>query len=119
VLTGFDVNEVRGDEIRAALYRKTATVLETTSALRLATPNTSGLPIVELPLQNADDIEAAGQFLFDAGIYVTLAAYPLVPRSEVGFRVQITAANGDDEIAELCATLRELVGRFDLQRHGD
>lgn len=119
VLTGFDVNEVRGDEIRAALYRKTATVLETTSALRLATPNTSGLPIVELPLQNADDIEAAGQFLFDAGIYVTIAAYPLVPRSEVGFRVQITAANGDDEIAELCATLRELVGRFDLQRHGD
>ena len=119
VLAGFDVNEARGDEIRAALYRKTAKVLETTSALRLATPNTSGLPIIEVPLQNADDIQAVGQFLFDAGIYVTLAAYPLVPRSEVGFRVQITAANGDDEIAELCDTLRALSERFDLQRRGD
>ncbi|MDP9226506.1 MAG: pyridoxal phosphate-dependent aminotransferase family protein, partial [Actinomycetota bacterium] len=119
VLAGFDVNAARGDEIRAALHRKTAAVLETTSALRLATPNTSGLPIIELPLQNADDIDGVGQFLFDAGIYVTLAAYPLVPRSEVGFRVQITAANGDDEITELCAALRELAERFDLQHRDD
>jgi 7-keto-8-aminopelargonate synthetase-like enzyme len=54
--------------------------------------------------------------LFHAGIYVTLAAYPLVPRSEVGFRVQVTAANSDDEVEELCAALRELAERFELQR---
>ncbi|HEY8719604.1 pyridoxal phosphate-dependent aminotransferase family protein [Pengzhenrongella sp.] len=116
VLAGFDVNEARGDEIRADLCRKTARVLETTSALRLATPNTSGLPIIELPLEHADDIDAVGRFLFDAGIYVTLAAYPLVPRSEVGFRVQITAANGDDEITELCAAVRAVADRFGLAR---
>lgn len=119
VLAGFDVNATRGDEIRAELHRKTAAVLETTSALRLATPNTSGLPIIELPLANGEDIDAVGRFLFDAGIYVTLAAYPLVPRSEVGFRIQVTAANGDDEIAELNAVLRQLAERFDLQRDGD
>ena len=29
---------------------------------------------------------------------MTLAAYPLVPKSEVGFRVQLTAANTDAEV---------------------
>ena len=116
VLAGFDVNDDRGDHIRSELHRKTAAVLATTTDLKLATPNVSGLPIIELPLRNADDIDAVGQFLFDAGIYVTLAAYPLVPRSEVGFRIQITAANGDEEISELCATLRQLSTHFDLQR---
>ena len=29
---------------------------------------------------------------------MTLAAYPLVPSDEVGFRVQVTAANTDAEI---------------------
>jgi 8-amino-7-oxononanoate synthase len=119
VLAGFDVNAERGDQIRDDLYRKTAAVLETTTRLGLATPNTSGLPIIEIPLKEADDVDRVGRFLFDAGIYVTLAAYPLVPRSEVGFRVQVTAANGDDEIEELCSVLTDLAGRFDLQRHGD
>jgi len=116
VLAGFDVNDHRGDDIRASLHRKTARVLETVSELRLATPNTSGLPIIEVPLCNADDIDEVARFLFDEGIYVTIAAYPLVPRSEVGFRIQITAANGDDEIDELCGALRRLSDLFPIQR---
>jgi 8-amino-7-oxononanoate synthase len=116
VLAGFAVNSERGDEIRRQLHRKTARVLETVTELGLATPNTSGLPIIEIPIEDPDDIERVGRFLYDAGIYVTLAAYPLVPRSQVGFRVQITAANADDEIEELCATLRVLADKFALQR---
>ena len=116
VLAGFDVNDSRGDDIRASLYRKAAKVLETTSELGLSTPNTSGLPIIEVPLRNADDIDAVGRFLYEEGIYVTLAAYPLVPRAEVGFRIHVTAANGDDEIDELCDTLRKLCDRFPIQR---
>ena len=56
-----------------------------------------------------------GRFLFDRGIYVTLAAYPLVPRSQVGFRVQVTAANDDSQIEQLNHVLTELSERFDLQ----
>jgi 7-keto-8-aminopelargonate synthetase-like enzyme len=118
VLAGLAVNERRGDEIRAALYRKTAKVLDAIRALGFATPNESGAPVIELPLANPDDIDAVGDFLFKAGIYVTLAAYPLVPRSEVGFRIQVTAAHEDDEIEELCTALQLLAERFDLQ-HSD
>jgi 7-keto-8-aminopelargonate synthetase-like enzyme len=117
VLAGFAVNTERGDQIRASLYRKTSRVLDATRELGLATPNTSGLPIIEIPLSNSDDIDEVGNFLYDAGIYVTLAAYPLVPRSQVGFRVQVTASNTDEEISELCDALRSLAMRFPLQRN--
>ncbi|MGA3354343.1 MAG: pyridoxal phosphate-dependent aminotransferase family protein [Acidimicrobiales bacterium] len=116
VLAGFRVNDAEGDDLRAALRNKTARVLERIAQLGLRTLNSSGLPIIELPLGDADDIDAVGRFLFERGIYVTLAAYPLVPRAQVGFRVQVTAANGDDEIEQLNDVLGELAARFDMQR---
>lgn len=115
VLAGMTLNETRGDAIRADLQRKTEVVLDTVRALGMSTPNTSGLPIIELPLDDADDIDLVGDFLFERGIYVTLAAYPLVPRSQVGFRVQVTAANTDEEVADLCAALAELSARFRMR----
>jgi 8-amino-7-oxononanoate synthase len=114
-LVGLEVNERRGDAIRADLWRKTSLVLESLDRLGVHTPNRSGFPIVEVPLANADDIDAVGRFLFENGIYVTLAAYPLVPRDEVGFRVQVTAANTDAEIEQLIDVLGRLASRFDLQ----
>jgi hypothetical protein len=48
-------------------------------------------------------------------VYVTLAAYPLVPREEVGFRVQLTAANTDAEVDTLIAALEELAQMGELQ----
>ena len=45
----------------------------------MRTPNTSRFPIVELPLADADEIDALGDFLFERGIYVTLAALPPGP----------------------------------------
>jgi 8-amino-7-oxononanoate synthase len=114
-LAGLEANEQRGDTIRTLLWRKTATVLECLDRLGAYTPNTSGFPIVEVPLGHADDIDAVGRFLFDNGIYVTLAAYPLVPRNEVGFRIQITAANSQAEIEQLVHVLGALANRFDLQ----
>jgi 7-keto-8-aminopelargonate synthetase-like enzyme len=119
VLAGFDVNERRGEQIRAELHRKTARVLDCVEALDLATPNRSGLPIIEIPLANPNQVEAVGRYLFDAGIYVTLAAYPLVPRSQVGFRIQITAANTEEEIDELCSVLHGLAETFPLQHRHD
>src|SRR6266566_821153 len=114
-LAGLHVNEERGDAIRAGLWQKTATVLECLDRLGAHTPNNSGFPIIEVPLGHGEDIDAVGRFLFENGIYVTLAAYPLVPRSEVGFRIQITAANTDAEIERLVDVLGKLANSFDLQ----
>jgi 8-amino-7-oxononanoate synthase len=114
-LVGFEVNERRGEAIRADLWKKTAAVLECLDRLGAHTPNRSGFPIIEVPLARHEDIDAVGRFLFENGIYVTLAAYPLVPRSEVGFRIQVTAANTNAEIDQLVDVLGRLANRFDLQ----
>ena len=121
VLAGFRVNDRRGDALRADLYAKTDRVLEHLDALGVHTPNEVGTPIVEIPLAEPDDIDEVGGLLWDAGIYVTLAAYPLVPRDQVGFRVQLTAANTDEEIDELLVAIsaladRSLLRRTDVQR---
>jgi 8-amino-7-oxononanoate synthase len=115
VIAGLELNEKRGDAVRAALWKKTAKLLDALDRLDVHTPNRSGFPIIEVPLARHEDIDAVGRFLFDNGIYVTLAAYPLVPRDEVGFRIQTTAANTDAEIEQLIDTLGRLVNRFDLQ----
>jgi len=112
---GLDVNDRRGDGSRFDVYRKTRRVLDCLRELDIATPNTSGYPIVEIPLRKHEDIDVVGRYLFDRGVYVTMAAYPLVPRNEVGFRIQVTAANADDQIELLCQVLRELDTRFELQ----
>jgi 8-amino-7-oxononanoate synthase len=116
VLAGFKVNEQRGDAIRQELHRKTAAVLDCLRHLDVHTPNKSGFPIIELPLAEPDRLKEVGNYLFDRGIYVTMAAYPLVPRHEAGFRIQVTAANSDAEIAQLIEVLHELCQRFPLQR---
>ena len=61
---------------------------------------------------------SAGRFLFENGVYVTLAAYPLVPKSEVGFRIQVTAANSNAEIEQLIDVLGKLANAFDLRPAG-
>jgi 8-amino-7-oxononanoate synthase len=115
VLAGFDVNERRGDELRTQLYALTARVLDALERLDIETPNRSGLPIIEIPLRHYDRIAAVGQLLFERGIYVTLAAYPLVPKDEVGFRVQLTSANTVEEVDCLIAALEALVERGELR----
>src|SRR6478672_7201468 len=111
VLAGFDVNERRGDELRRILWQRTKRVLDAIHRLDIETPNRSGLPIVEIPVREYRRIDQVGRFLFERGVYVTLAAYPLVPKEEVGFRVQLTAANTDAEVDRLLEALEQLAGR--------
>jgi 8-amino-7-oxononanoate synthase len=116
VIAGLEVNRDRGDLIRHDVWRKSHRILDALDALGIETPNTSGLPIIEIPLANHEEIDEVGRYLFDHGIYATMAAYPLVPKHEVGFRIQVTAANGDDEIEELIAVLGTLKERFQLHQ---
>ncbi|MGO9321622.1 MAG: aminotransferase class I/II-fold pyridoxal phosphate-dependent enzyme [Solirubrobacteraceae bacterium] len=115
VLAGFDVNERRGEQLRGVLHRHSARVLQALAELDVHTPNRSELPIVEIPLRDHERIDEVGRMLFARGVYVTLAAYPLVPKAEVGFRVQLTAANTDAEVDLLIGVLGELAERDELQ----
>src|SRR3954471_9256572 len=119
VLAGFDVNERRGDALRTELHRLTERTLAGLRALDVHTPNRSGLPIIEIPVRHHDQIDSVGRFLFERGVYVTLAAYPLVPKDEVGFRVQLTAANTDAEVDRLLDAVAQLDARGVLRHAGE
>jgi 8-amino-7-oxononanoate synthase len=115
VLAGLEVNEKRGDDLRRVLYELTRRVLHCLDACGVDTPNRSCFPIVEIPLRDHARIAQVGQMLFERGIYVTLAAFPLVPKAEVGFRVQLTAANTAAEVEALCAAIEELASLGELR----
>jgi 8-amino-7-oxononanoate synthase len=115
VLAGFDVNEARGDALRADLHRMTKRILDCLDRIGVATPNRSGFPIIEVPLRDHTRIAAVGEFLYRRGVYVTLAAFPLVPKNEVGFRFQVTAANTDAEIDQAIAGLEALADLGELR----
>jgi 8-amino-7-oxononanoate synthase len=113
---GLEVNARRGDLYRYEAFRKTQRVLDRLHDLDVGTPNRSGYPLIHVPLARGEDLDPAGRFLFERGVYAMIAAYPLVPRDEVGFRVQVTAANADCEVDQLCEVLGELRERFELRR---
>ncbi len=115
-LAGLEVNRKRGDSVRADVWRKTARILDALRDLDIRTPNESGFPIIEIPLANHEEIDRAGLFLFEHGVYVTLAAFPLVPKNEVGVRVQVTAANTDEEVDHLIGVFTALREQFTLQQ---
>lgn len=110
VLAGLDINAARGDAIRADLYRKTSRVLDHLRALNVETPNRSGFPIVTVPLRDPEDLHQVGRALRARGVNVTLTPYPGVPRNHIGFRVQMTAANTDEQIDTLLDALSWLAG---------
>ncbi|MEV4411448.1 pyridoxal phosphate-dependent aminotransferase family protein [Catellatospora sp. NPDC049609] len=116
VLAGFDVNESRGERLRTTLYQLTARVLAHLRQLGVYTPNRHATPVIELPLSAGYDLADAAELLWRRGVYVTLAAYPLVPRGQVGFRVQLTAAHTPEQVDQLNAALTELDGRGALRR---
>jgi 8-amino-7-oxononanoate synthase len=117
-LVGLGINDTRGDQLRAVLYARTRRVLDHLDKLGATTPNTSGFPIIEVPLADPDDLPRAGRFLLDHGIYATLAFYPGVPRQEVGFRLQLTAATTNTEVTQLLAVLDLLADTIPLRpRH--
>jgi 8-amino-7-oxononanoate synthase len=116
VLAGLDVNEARGDAIRADLHRKSRRVLDHLDGLGVHTPNASGFPLIEIPLNDPDALLPTARTLLDHGLYTTLAPYPGVPRDQVGFRIQMTAAHSDEQIDDLLTALTALAASALLRR---
>ena len=119
VLAGFDVNERRGDALRARAapaHRARARRARAASASSRRTAPACRSSRSRCATTRASTRSAAS--CSTSGVYVTLAAYPLVPKDEVGFRVQLTAANTDAEVDMLIRSLEALVARGELRADG-
>ena len=103
-----DVNEARGDQLRADLYRMSRRLLDHIRALGMVTLNTDDTPIIELPIATDRDLVDVSHDLWRRRLFVTLAPYPGVPKDKVGFRIQVTAAHTDEQVEHLIDALTEL-----------
>jgi 8-amino-7-oxononanoate synthase len=105
---GLDVNAKRGDELRGHLYHLTRKLLDHVRGMGVHTLNVDDTPVVEIPISPEHDLIEVSERLWRAGQYVTLAPYPGVPRDEIGFRIQLTAAHTEahvDALNEVLTTL--------------
>lgn len=107
-LAGLEVNEKRGDAIRLDLYQKSKYLNDAIRRLGYRSDNDTDFPIFNIYLENKEDLQKVTQFLFDRQTYVTLCPYPMVAAADVGFRVQVTAANTMEEIEQLISVLEDL-----------
>jgi len=114
-LKGLEVNAKRGDTIRAFIYQLSKRLADANTEMGLRSDNTTNFPIFNYYLKDSDQINDVAEYLFNKGIYVTLAPYPMVAKNDVGFRVQLTAANTMEEVEYLIRTIKELTQIFGIQ----
>ncbi len=108
LLKSFEVNQTRGDLYRAHLYNLSRKTADALADMNIHTLNDNNFPIFHVAIERYEDIHFIGQYLYDQGIYVTLSPYPMVPKEEVGFRIQLTAANTEAEIDHMISVIQEL-----------
>jgi 8-amino-7-oxononanoate synthase len=117
-LAGLEVNATRGEAMRARLHRMTTRVLDHVRRLGVRTLNRDGTPIIELPIAPDRDLVGVAGELWRRDLYVTLAPYPGVPRDQVGFRIQVTAAHTEAQVDALVRGLTGLANDGALQAAG-
>jgi hypothetical protein len=117
-LVGLHINDARGDQLRAVLYARTRRVLDHLDKLGAATLNTSGFPDRggaagrPRPAATGRPLPTGPRRLRHARLL------PRGARQEIGFRLQLTAANTNEEVTELLAVLDLLADTIPLRpRH--
>ncbi len=101
LLRGLEINELRGEEIRKKLWVLTNKTIIGLREQGFTVMNKTGFPIVSVLISNSNDLIATANLLFDEGILVTTAPYPMVKKGEDRHRITITASNTHEEVDQL------------------
>jgi 8-amino-7-oxononanoate synthase len=105
---GLRINEKEGDKLRECLYRNTLLVKEGLSNLGFKTMNTSNFPIVSVLIEDQEKLISSANMLFDEGILVTVAPFPMVKSGNEAHRISVTAANTLEEIETLLKAFKKV-----------
>ena len=108
-LAGLRLNRQQGDGWRSKVYRLTEKLVTESKALGYEVLNENCFPIVSVVIGKTEDVVAACHVLWEHGILITPAIYPVVPPDRGLVRFSITAANTEEEVAQAIQAL-EAVG---------
>ena len=107
-IAGLQLNEQEGDLLRAKIYRYSKQIGMALREIGYETDENDFFPIQSAYIGSAENVVRAGKFLAENGIYVTLQAYPVVPKDRGVIRMTVTAANTDEQVAYLIDVLARL-----------
>lgn len=105
---GLEINEKRGDQYRKKLWELTDKAIKGLRNLGFKVVNKTGFPIVSVHIGNTEDLIETGNILYDEGILVTVAPYPMVKKGQEVHRLTFTAANTDGEIDQLLSAFKKV-----------
>ncbi|MBX9690488.1 MAG: pyridoxal phosphate-dependent aminotransferase family protein [Candidatus Obscuribacterales bacterium] len=101
LISGLAVNESFGDELRKKLYDLSFRAINGLRELGFYIDNDSYFPIVSVWIGDSMHLIEASRILWESGILITLAPYPMVRRGEETLRITLTAANDAEEVEQL------------------
>jgi acyl transferase domain-containing protein/7-keto-8-aminopelargonate synthetase-like enzyme len=109
-LAGIQLNQREGETWRAQIYHLTHRLITGAKALGYEVINDNYFPIVCVVIGKTSEVIEACQILWQYGILITPALFPIVPKDKGLLRFSITAANTEEEIdrsLEAMAAVRE------------
>lgn len=102
VITGLAFNAHRGDNLRKRLYKLTKVVIDGLRHLGFHVENSTNFPIVPVWIGGEPKhLIEASKLLWENGVLLTLAPYPMVRKGEEKLRISVTAANDEEEVEQL------------------
>lgn len=101
LLRGLEINEKHGDENRKKLSDLTLRTINGLRGLGYKVLNKTGFPIISVSVGDTEKLIKTANMLFDEGILVTVAPYPMMKKGEEVHRITITSANTEEEVDKL------------------
>lgn len=98
LMTGLAVNEQRGTKIRKNLFLLTKKTIDELRKMGFYIDNNTYFPIVTVWIGDTKHLIRSSQILWDHGILLTLAPYPMVRKGDESLRITITAKNTGEQI---------------------
>lgn len=108
MLKGLEINDKRGDDYRDTLWRLTQKSISGIRDLGFTVMNKTGFPIVSVLIGDTDKLIDTANILYESGILVTVAPFPMVKRGEECHRITLTSANTDDEVDQLIGAFAKI-----------
>lgn len=112
LLQGLQINEKKGDIYRKKLWDLTNRAIKGLRELGYEVINKTGFPIISVRVGDTEKLINTANVLFDEGILVTVAPYPMMKKGEEVHRITMTAANTVEEVDHLInafSKIKELI----------
>jgi len=105
-IAGLKLNQIEGEQWRQQVYRLTYKLVTESKGMGFEVVNENFFPIVGVVIGNTKQVIAACHILWEYGILITPAIFPIVPLDRGLLRFSITAANTEPEIDRALESLQ-------------